>query len=108
LKDFKIIVTRPREQLTPLLTTIHRNLQADGFDYEVLGLPLLEILPLEAPDLAHDFYQKLLATQWLNFVSPNAFLMADQLLKSKGMDWPKHLKILLVGEELKKFFYNLP
>lgn len=94
---FTIIVTRPRDQLHQAIQAIQNDLIFNDFDLEVLGLPLLEIVPDINENLAKEFYQALLDAQWLSFVSPNAFLTADHLLKTFHYDWPRHLKLALIG-----------
>jgi len=97
LNSFKIIVTRPRDQLNQAIKSIQEALIDNEIDLEVLGLPLLEIVSDINESLAKELYQGLLEAQWLSFVSPNAFLTADQLLKTFHYDWPTHLKLALIG-----------
>jgi uroporphyrinogen-III synthase len=97
LNSAKIIVTRPRDQLDQAIASIQQNLTDQDLDIEVLGLPLLEIVPEVNPALAEQLYQGLCNAQWLSFVSPNAFLAADQLLHTFQYDWPSHLKLALIG-----------
>jgi uroporphyrinogen-III synthase len=97
LNSFKIIVTRPRDQLNHAIKSIQEDLIDNDVDLEVLGLPLLEIVSDMNESLAKELYQGLLEAQWLSFVSPNAFLTADQLLKTFHYDWPTHLKLALIG-----------
>lgn len=97
MNSFKIIVTRPRDQLNQAIKSIQEALIDNEIDLEVLGLPLLEIVSDINESLAKELYQGLLEAQWLSFVSPNAFLTADQLLKTFHYDWPTHLKLALIG-----------
>jgi uroporphyrinogen-III synthase len=97
LNSFKIIVTRPRDQLNHAIKSIQEDLIDNDVDLEILGLPLLEIVSDMNESLAKELYQGLLEAQWLSFVSPNAFLTADQLLKTFHYDWPTHLKLALIG-----------
>jgi len=97
LNSFKIIVTRPRDQLNQAIKSIQEALIDNEIDLEVLGLPLLEIVSDINESLAKELYQGLLEAQWLSFVSPNAFLTADQLLKTFHYEWPTHLKLALIG-----------
>jgi uroporphyrinogen-III synthase len=97
LNSFKIIVTRPRDQLNHAIKSIQDTLIDNNIDLEVLGLPLLEIVSDINESLAKELYQGLLEAQWLSFVSPNAFLTADQLLKTFHYEWPTHLKLALIG-----------
>jgi uroporphyrinogen-III synthase len=97
LNSFKIIVTRPRDQLNHAIKSIQDTLIDNDIDLEVLGLPLLEIVSDINESLAKELYQGLLEAQWLSFVSPNAFLTADQLLKTFHYEWPTHLKLALIG-----------
>lgn len=97
MNSFKIIVTRPRDQLNHAIKSIQEDLIDNDVDLEVLGLPLLEIVSDMNESLAKELYQGLLEAQWLSFVSPNAFLTADQLLKTFHYDWPTHLKLALIG-----------
>jgi len=80
-----------------MIKSIQDDLTVNNLDFEVLGLPLLEIVPDINESLAKELYQGLLEAQWLSFVSPNAFLAADQLLKTFHFDWPTHLKLALIG-----------
>lgn len=97
MNSFKIIVTRPRDQLNHAIKSIQDTLIDNNIDLEVLGLPLLEIVSDINESLAKELYQGLLEAQWLSFVSPNAFLTADQLLKTFHYEWPTHLKLALIG-----------
>ena len=97
MNSFKIIVTRPRDQLNHAIKSIQEDLIDNNVDLEILGLPLLEIVSDMNESLAKELYQGLLEAQWLSFVSPNAFLTADQLLKTFHYDWPTHLKLALIG-----------
>jgi uroporphyrinogen-III synthase len=97
LSSFNIIVTRPRDQLNHAIKSIQEDLIDNDVDLEILGLPLLEIVSGMNESLAKELYQGLLEAQWLSFVSPNAFLTADQLLKTFHYDWPTHLKLALIG-----------
>lgn len=97
MNSFKIIVTRPRDQLNQAIKSIQEALIDNEIDLEVLGLPLLEIVSDINESLAKELYQGLLEAQWLSFVSPNAFLTADQLLKTFHYEWPTHLKLALIG-----------
>lgn len=97
MNSFKIIVTRPRDQLNHAIKSIQDTLIDNDIDLEVLGLPLLEIVSDINESLAKELYQGLLEAQWLSFVSPNAFLTADQLLKTFHYEWPTHLKLALIG-----------
>jgi uroporphyrinogen-III synthase len=80
-----------------MIKSIQDDLIVNDLDLEVLGLPLLEIVPDINETLAKELYQDLLNAQWLSFVSPNAFLVADLLLKTFHYDWPTHLKLALIG-----------
>ncbi len=97
MSSFNIIVTRPRDQLNHAIKSIQEDLIDSDVDLEILGLPLLEIVSDMNESLAKELYQGLLEAQWLSFVSPNAFLTADQLLKTFHYDWPTHLKLALIG-----------
>lgn len=97
MSSFNIIVTRPRDQLNHAIKSIQEDLIDNDVDLEILGLPLLEIVSGMNESLAKELYQGLLEAQWLSFVSPNAFLTADQLLKTFHYDWPTHLKLALIG-----------
>lgn len=68
-----------------------------GLIDQVLGLPLLEIVPAQGPQLAQELFAGLMKATWVNFVSPNAFLMADALLTQNCLSWPTHLKLALIG-----------
>ncbi len=97
MNSAKIIVTRPRDQLNQAIGSIQQHLIENDLDLEVLGLPLLEIVPELNQILAKELHEALLLAEWLSFVSPNAFLVADQLLKTYQYEWPKHLKLALIG-----------
>ncbi len=97
MNSSKIIVTRPRDQLHQAITSIQQNLAENDLEIEVLGLPLLEIVPETDQALAQALHEGLLVAEWLSFVSPNAFLAADQLLKTFQYEWPSHLKLALIG-----------
>ena len=93
----RIIITRPREQNKKLKNKISKVFVEIGIDIPIDTLPLLEIVPILDKALAMKFHAGLEAADWVTFVSPNAFLKSDQLLKHYGYQWPTGLSIAVVG-----------
>jgi uroporphyrinogen-III synthase len=93
----KIILTRPRVQNLKLKNKLENYLLDQGIHVDIHQLPLLEIVPILDETLANSIYKSLVQASWVSFVSPNAFLMADQLLKAFNLHWPTGLNIAVVG-----------
>jgi uroporphyrinogen-III synthase len=93
----KIFVTRPQKQNVKLQKQLLEYLGENGINVPVVSLPLIEIVPQVSPNHALTVQQALQQTDWVSFVSPNAFLMTYQLLKQYDLSWPTHLKIAVVG-----------
>ncbi len=93
----RIIITRPREQNKKLKNKLSKAFLENGIDIPIDSLPLLEIVPILDKTLASTFHAALEAADWVTFVSPNAFLKSDQLLKNYGYPWPAGLSIAVVG-----------
>ena len=93
----KIVVTRPQKQNVKLQKQLLEFLREHGIETPVVSLPLIEIVPQSSPNHAFAIYEALNRTDWISFVSPNAFLMTHQLLKQHNFSWPTHLKIAVVG-----------
>jgi len=93
----RIILTRPRVQNLKLKNKLDKLMQENGMQIPMVLLPLLEIVPLVDQQLAVSLHQALSQADWVSFVSPNAFLMANTLLQQFGFSWPKGLKIAVVG-----------
>lgn len=91
------MITRPVDQLQPLVELVEQSLRKHHLDNQVFGLPLLNITPHDTPLLAKELSEALNHTDWLFFVSPNAFLQAEQLLKKYHYEWPSHIKLALIG-----------
>ena len=93
----KIFVTRPRPQNIKLQKQLIDYFAVNGAGFPVVSLPLIEIVPHGELFEANAIHQALTQTDWVNFVSPNAFMMTYQLLKKYDLVWPCHLKIAVVG-----------
>ena len=93
----RVVITRPQVQSQKLSNRLTKVFLEQGVDLPVITLPLLEIVPIDSQELASALHHALDQTEWVSFVSPNAFLMCDQLLKKFGWTWPKHLSIAVVG-----------
>jgi uroporphyrinogen-III synthase len=93
----RVVLTRPRLQNQKLQKRLSKVFHEEGITAGVELLPLLEIVPQLNAELAKSFADSLSTAQWVSFVSPNAFLMADQLLRTFGFTWPCGLKIAVVG-----------
>ena len=93
----KIFVTRPKPQNDKLQKQLIDYFEANGVRFPVVSLPLIEIVPHGELFEANAIHQALTQTDWVNFVSPNAFMMTYQLLKKYDLVWPCHLKIAVVG-----------
>ena len=93
----RVVITRPQIQSQKLSKRLTHVFLEQGLNLPVIPLPLLEIVPIDSQELASALHYALDQTEWVSFVSPNAFLMSDQLLKKFGWTWPKHLSIAVVG-----------
>jgi uroporphyrinogen-III synthase len=93
----KIIITRPQKQNLKLQKRLAEIFLANQIDIPVISLPLIEIVPIHQEGLAESIHGALLQAKWVSFVSPNAFLMCDQLFKKYDLKWPSHLHIAVVG-----------
>jgi uroporphyrinogen-III synthase len=97
MKYTKIIITRPQKQNLKLQKRLAEIFLAHQIDVPVISLPLIEIVPIDQEGLAESTHRALLQAKWVSFVSPNAFLMCDQLFKKHHLKWPSHLHIAVVG-----------
>jgi len=97
MKFTKIIITRPQKQNLKLQKRLAEIFLAHQIDVPVVSLPLIEIVPIDQEGLADSVQRALLQAKWVSFVSPNAFLMCDQLFKKHDLKWPNHLHIAVVG-----------
>jgi len=93
----RVVITRPQAQSQKLSKRLTQVFLEQGISLPVIALPLLEIVPIDSKELASALHLALDQAEWVSFVSPNAFLMSDQLLKKFGWTWPKHLSIAVVG-----------
>ena len=93
----KIIITRPQKQNLKLQKRLSEIFVEHQIDVPVISLPLIEIVPIDQEGLAESIHRALLQAKWVSFVSPNAFLMCDQLLKKHNLKWPSHLHVAVVG-----------
>jgi uroporphyrinogen-III synthase len=93
----RIIITRPRDQNIKLKIKLSTALFDNGIDLPIDSIPLLEIVPIFDQALASSLWSALRTADWVTFVSPNAFLKSDQLLKAFGFQWPLGLSIAVVG-----------
>jgi uroporphyrinogen-III synthase len=93
----KIIITRPQTQNIKLQKRLSEIFLEHQIDIPVISLPLIEIVPVDHAGLAEAIHHALLQAKWVSFVSPNAFLMSDRLLKKHGLKWPSHLHVAVVG-----------
>jgi uroporphyrinogen-III synthase len=93
----RVVITRPKVQNQKLNNRLTKVFLEQGVALPIIALPLLEIVPIDSQELASALHLALDQTEWVSFVSPNAFLMCDQLLKKFGWTWPKHLSIAVVG-----------
>ena len=93
----RIIITRPRDQNVKLKNKLSKALFSNGIQIPVDPMPLLEIVPILDKHLADTFMVALHGADWVTFVSPNAYLKSDQLLKAFGYQWPSGLSIAVVG-----------
>ena len=66
-------------------------------DIPIDSMPLLEIVPILDKHLASELCTALNSADWVTFVSPNAYLKSDELLKAFGYQWPCGLSIAVVG-----------
>lgn len=92
-----VVVTRPRAQLVPLMGKLQAEIIASGLSVQAVGLPLLEIQEVMSPNLAQDLLTALVEADLVVFVSPNAVMMSNQLLKNHQMSWPKNLLLGVTG-----------
>jgi uroporphyrinogen-III synthase len=97
MKYTKIIITRPQKQNLKLQKRLTEIFLSHQIDVPVISLPLIEIVPIDQEGLAESTHRALLQAKWVSFVSPNAFLMCDQLFKKHDLKWPSHLHIAVVG-----------
>jgi uroporphyrinogen-III synthase len=93
----RVIITRPRQQNSKLQKRLTQMFLEHAITLPIVSMPLLEIVPIGEKDLAQAIHRALTQTQWVSFVSPNAFWITDQLLKQHHLPWPVHLKIAVVG-----------
>lgn len=94
----QVIITRPQAQNAKLQERLRQIFLEQRISVPVQSLPLLEIVPILQEDLAKAVQRALTQTQWVSFVSPNAFWMTAQLLEKYTLPWPQHLKIAVVGD----------
>ena len=93
----KIFVTRPKPQNIKLQKQLTDYFAVNGASFPVASLPLIEIVPHGEQFEALEVHEALTQTDWVSFVSPNAFMMTHQLFKKHELLWPSHLKIAVVG-----------
>ncbi len=93
----KIIITRPQTQNIKLQKRLSKMFLEHQINVPVISLPLIEIVSIEQEGLAQSMHHALLHAKWVSFVSPNAFLMSNQLLTKHGLKWPSHLHVAVVG-----------
>ncbi|BDW10510.1 hypothetical protein PSHI8_05920 [Polynucleobacter sp. SHI8] len=93
----KILITRPHAQNIKLQKRLSEIFLEHQIEVPIISLPLIEIVPVDQEGLAQAMHRALLQAKWVSFVSPNAFLMSDQLLKKHDLKWPCHLHVAVVG-----------
>ena len=92
------VVTRPRHQLVGLMNSLDMALAHSEMQPPIiLGLPLLEITPLQNLSLAQNLHEALVQSDLVIFVSPNAILTSEQLLFDHGYQWPIGLSVGVIG-----------
>lgn len=89
------MITRPRAQLGGFKERILEL--APTLENHLLELPLLEIVPKTSPTLSQDLWNAVNESEWVHFASPNAFLVANQILIQSGHAWPENLRVALIG-----------
>jgi uroporphyrinogen-III synthase len=89
----RVLVTRPREQATPLSALI---LEAGG---EPILFPAIEILNPTDPNRFHGIADRLEQFHLAIFISPTAVQKAFELLQARhpGRRWPDHLRVAAIG-----------
>lgn len=99
--DPAIIVTRPSGQARRLIELIREGSQAKSLMANVIGLPLLTIVPKSDPQIVAQMSAALAKAKLVVFVSPNAIECAMRALADAGMVWSNlltsHTRIGVVG-----------
>lgn len=99
--DPAIIVTRPSGQARRLIELIREGSQAKSLMANVIGLPLLTIVPKSDPQIVAQMSAALAKAKLVIFVSPNAIECAMRALADAGMVWSNlltsHTRIGVVG-----------
>ncbi len=93
----RIIITRPRAQLDHLVSLVGHFTSLLGVSIPVTGLSLLEIVPNTELGLKEQLIEGLENSNWVTFSSPNAFLVANDMLLANQLEWPTHLRVAVVG-----------
>lgn len=99
--DPAIIVTRPIGQARRLIELIREGSQAKSLMANVIGLPLLTIVPKSDLQIIAQMSSALAKAKLVIFVSPNAIECAMRALADAGMVWSNlltsHTRIGVVG-----------
>jgi uroporphyrinogen-III synthase len=99
--DPAIIVTRPSGQARRLIELIREGSQAKSLMTNVIGLPLLTIVPKSDPQIVVQMSAALAKAKLVVFVSPNAIECTMRALADAGMVWSNlltsHTRIGVVG-----------
>ena len=85
--DSAIIVTRPSGQARRLIELVRGGAQAQGSPVDVLGLPLLTIVPKNDFDTVTAISKALTKAKLIIFISPNAIECTMRAIADAGMVW---------------------
>ena len=85
--DPAIIVTRPSGQARRLIELIQGGAQTQAISVDVLGLPLLTIVPKNDSETVTAISKALTNARLIIFVSPNAIECTMRAITDAGMVW---------------------
>jgi uroporphyrinogen-III synthase len=85
--DSAIIVTRPSGQARRLIELVRGGAQAQGSPVDVLGLPLLTIVPKNDFDTVTAISKALTKAKLIIFISPNAIECTMRAIADAGIVW---------------------
>jgi uroporphyrinogen-III synthase len=91
-----ILLTRPREQSIELTT------QLENLGARIIHFPVIEILPLDLSEqtgnpTANHIIEQLPSYDLAIFISSNAVIHGDSLVRQRLGEWPRQLKLAVIG-----------